>query len=567
MIYYIPYAKISIHDKIFGLALYNRNTKSKIVMDNSEIRENLIKNAISIENVYLLSNNNQIEFSDIIYKLPDYHKEDLKLEFIRDADLLSYANNEVSTYEPRKQYSNILDWIEKGNHNTLTLYGLRRTGKTVLLLQVARKEIQLGKKVSYIVFRKDDADINVLESLKSEVKRGVDILILDEITYIEDFAQWANILTDVIASNIKVIIAGTQSLSIFLAKNTTMFDRIDTIDTTYISFKEFSRIMGTDNIFDYMRYGGILSYTKRDIDIHKYIKSAIVDNIETSLINTSNEKHWPNIYNAILSNKLDGYVQLLVMNCSIQIALKALRSKYGFKDTNLRSVKQLLKNNITVLDKKINIIEQLEKIELNIPDISVIDTTINNNTLQELVGLLGKLDFIEFGDVKILDQDSLKNIMFKQPGVRYNQIIVLLDILIKELSEEYDLIKAKLTEDIEGRLLEEIIWLTILELYNNEFTVFQYNEFIESKEIDLVIQDKKSSNIILVEVKRSNNMIPEKQVRWLTDKQLNFNIEQQFGKIVDRYVLYTGSDTSIIYNNYNIKYRNISNFLLSSNRE
>lgn len=553
---YIPYAIINMANKIFGLALYNKITKSKVVMDNNEIRESIIKQDIIIDGV-TIDNNNQVVFSSKIHQLPDFNKQDNKLQFIRDNDLLQYAENEVATYKYRKQYRMILDWLDHGSHNTLALYGLRRTGKTVLILQVAAWAIKNGKHVSYIEFRRDNTNIDIVDQLRTESKQNVDILILDEITYIKDFEQWANILTDIIASNIKVIITGTQSLSIFIAKNSTMFDRVDTIDTTYTSFKEFSRITGTNNILDYIRYGGILSYTKRDLDIHAYIKSAIVDNIEASLMNTSNELYWPNVYSAITSNRLDSYIQLLIMNCNIQLVLKIIRSKYDFKDSNLRSTNQLLKNNITTLSKNIETIEQLEKIELNIADLKAIDNSINDEVLREIVMLLKNLQFISYGELRVIDSVGNKNttneLLFIQPGIRYNQIIALLDILIQELSTEYTIIKSKLTEDIEGRLLEEVIQLTFMELYKDKVKVFKYKEFAGSKEIDLVIQDKESHNTVLIEIKRSNTVIPEYQAKWLVDTQLNSNIEQSYGKIINRYVLYLGNDTNIEYKSYNIE--------------
>lgn len=66
----------------------------------------------------------------------------------------------------------------------------------------------------------------------------------------------------------------------------------------------------------------------------------------------------------------------------------------------------------------------------------------------------------------------------------------------------------------------------------------------DNKEIDIIVQDKQTGNIALIEVKRSNKIVAN-QYRWLIDESITNYIQSKLGPITHRYVLYNGEDKGI----------------------
>lgn len=97
-----------------------------------------------------------------------------------------------------------------------------------------------------------------------------------------------NLLADEFASQgIKIVITGTFSYAIKLLKNDILFDRVETIDTTYLSFREAHDIFGM-SIEKFITYGGIIvDETKNKITPEEYMKTAVRDNIVNSLMKSN----------------------------------------------------------------------------------------------------------------------------------------------------------------------------------------------------------------------------------------------------------------------------------------
>ncbi|MBQ7617360.1 MAG: hypothetical protein IJS50_00655 [Desulfovibrio sp.] len=96
----------------------------------------------------------------------------------------------------------------------------------------------------------------------------------------------------------KIFITGTDSLSLYIASSSSLFDRNFTLHTTYISYYEWSNLLGIKNIDTYLCYGGLLSInqtdgesehslplTWSDTERAEYFSSAISSNIQNTLRN------------------------------------------------------------------------------------------------------------------------------------------------------------------------------------------------------------------------------------------------------------------------------------------
>ena len=100
---------------------------------------------------------------------------------------------------------------------------------------------------------------DVYEVLDECIKNEKSIVLLDEITNIEDFTYDSEILADYYAKKgISIIIAGTDSLGLTLAGKGPLLGRKLEISMNYISFAEHSRVLGTKNIDENIKYGGLM---------------------------------------------------------------------------------------------------------------------------------------------------------------------------------------------------------------------------------------------------------------------------------------------------------------------
>lgn len=573
MVNYKLIAVIMTSDKIEAFRLssgiYN------VDMTPNEVREQLIKRAIKINKIQLSDENELLYNLDGIQKIKNTsinNNDENGSLFIAGDRLNSIINKETQGKEKRVQYKSIIDYIDGKypNHIVYALYGLRRTGKTTLLLQACKYCTDKGYKVAYCdIPRNNKIDCSQLNSAIFElIDLNYKVIIIDEITYIEDFIGWSNILSDIIAKiGVKVIIAGTQSFAIYLSSKHELLDRIHMESTTYISFKEFSRLLNTSSVYDYIRYGGILGYSRRTkVDSHDYIDSAIIDNIETSLKDYNRISFWPKIAEAIETNTLHTYVYTLINSITKSAVIRSLKDT--FRDHNLRSAISFMPEIKPFLN--IKYLEGIREKQCSLVDIPI--DKIDDGIIQELIMVFNILEITIESSV-LQNNIEYTDFIYNQPGLRYAQIVDLLDVIFRKSIYESGVntelsakIKQKIIEDIEGKLLEDVVVAYIMQKYANIYEVFKLRLAKESKEIDIVIRNKDTNNLAIFEVKRSDKIVAN-QYRWLIDSEITEYLTSRFGDIKNRYVLYSGSDNEVTVGEYKIIYKNISKFLLESNRE
>ena len=97
------------------------------------------------------------------------------------------------------------------------VFGLRRTGKTTML----------GKLLDL----------------------GYEYVFIDEVTLMPDFIDSAALFSDIYAAQgMKIVLSGTDSLGFWFALHQELYDRAVTIHTSFIPFREHSRLLGIDSI-------------------------------------------------------------------------------------------------------------------------------------------------------------------------------------------------------------------------------------------------------------------------------------------------------------------------------
>ena len=193
--------------------------------------------------------------------------------FVPRADRVSFETNVVIGRGLYAMTEGIRDWEKRdcfeqlqkyingsGYDRVCLLYGLRRTGKTTMLRQalLEMSDEQIGKAV-YIKARSMDTMAAMNRDLKKLQELGYKYIFIDEVTLIPDFIDSAALFSDIYAAmGMKIVLSGTDSLGFWFTLRQELYDRAVTIHTTFIPFREYSRVLGIDSIDEYIRYGGTL---------------------------------------------------------------------------------------------------------------------------------------------------------------------------------------------------------------------------------------------------------------------------------------------------------------------
>ena len=173
------------------------------------------------------------------------------------------------------------------------IYGMRRSGKSVILTQIADELKGSGideQNIIYINFEslkydfiKDAKDLfNYIESLKTNSKKYY--VFLDEIQKIEEFEKGINSLR--ITNNYSIFITGSNSRMTLLELSTDLSGRYVSFRVNPLSFKEIvemNRISPNNYekaLLDYFKWGGLPQrFTfKEDVDKVNYL-SSVYDSI------------------------------------------------------------------------------------------------------------------------------------------------------------------------------------------------------------------------------------------------------------------------------------------------
>ena len=140
------------------------------------------------------------------------------------------------------------------------LFGLLQTGKNTMLRQaIGRMAKEDLSRTAYIKARRTDNMAMMNRDLKKLFNAGFRYVFIDGVTLMEDFIDSAALFSDVFATmGMKIVLSGTDSLGFWLAMDEELYDRAKPIHTTFIPYREYSRLLGSDSIDEYIRYGGTL---------------------------------------------------------------------------------------------------------------------------------------------------------------------------------------------------------------------------------------------------------------------------------------------------------------------
>lgn len=205
----------------------------------------------------------------------------------------------IKGYNKRYCFSELMQSFSTSRNITI-VYGVRRTGKTVLLLQAIYELLKQGVSSSKILYcsAKEGVEFGDIDEflITAADRLGIDYLFVDEFTYIsfEPNGRYKQgnlgIYSESFAGK-HFIFSGTNSAFFIALENGIWYDRFSKVNTSYISYKEFEHLYPNSTLKEYINAGGLLL---DQVDMHsniarhlkEYINTAIIDNLFHAFDNT-----------------------------------------------------------------------------------------------------------------------------------------------------------------------------------------------------------------------------------------------------------------------------------------
>lgn len=511
---------------------------------------------------------------------------EFKMSALFGEALLNMAQT-ASQYERRDCFSKIQDFLKTPAADKVCIvFGLRRTGKTTLLKQLVLAMNEEEQKSAIYIKASTENTIEELNAdLKLANKLKYKFVLIDEITLIEKFIDNAALLSDVYAvQGMKIVLSGTDSLGFWFAQNEELYDRAVTIHTTFVPFREYSRLLKIDDIDEYIRYGGTLKAGEtnfEDSDVNafdasfrtdestrRYIDTAIAQNIQHSLKCYDRGNHFRNLIDLYKKDELTNAINRIIEDMNQAFTVDVITR--DFKSSDLGSAKDLLRREkdetkrtdfLDTFDASDVTKKLMEILKIRNKERQTIE--IEEVHIQEITEYLKALDLLEIVYTENIPISNKKQerIIFTQSGMRFCQAQVLVYSLMQDevfgslTGELRDIITEKILEDVRGRMLEDIVFLETKRTYGSKRNVFKLK--FASGEFDMVIQDKTKKQCEIFEIKHSKEPFPA-QYRHINDEEKIALTEAQFGKVVRRCVLYRG-ESEMLENG--VEYKNVEEFL------
>ncbi len=494
----------------------------------------------------------------------------------------------TSSLEKRDCFGKLQKYLDDDTNWTrvCAVYGLRRTGKTTMLFQAidSMSEEDFAKTV-YTKMRKSNVMDDLIADLKVLSEDGVKYVFVDEVTLMDDFIDSAALLSDLyVPMGMRIVLSGTDSLGFWLAKDNELYDRVRMIHTTFIPFREYSRLLGIDSIDEYIRYGGLLSQGELAFDdedaraedssfrddesTRRYIDTAICKNIQHSLACFEYGHYFGPLRELYEAGELTSAINRVIEDMNHRFLVDVLTKDFvssdlGIASHNLKTEHDLTKRTriLDLVDRKA-ITEKLMRILdiRNKKDQSIEITSVQAARIKEY---LKGLDLVVDCPLRNAEADleGEVRVLFTQPGMRYCQAQALVYSLMQDDTfallpeDEKSFITERILEEVRGRMLEDIILLETSKSLGKQYEVFKYR--FASGEFDMVITDRENGCCAAYEIKHSKECV-RNQARHLLDESKLALTSLRFGNLVGRYVLYLGEDMDT---EYGIAYRNAEEFL------
>ena len=503
---------------------------------------------------------------------------------------LKASDIQIPYKEKRDASKNLLDFILSDRcleGRVGVLYGLRRTGKTTVMQQVMKENEDRFSSL-FLEATSKDTMADVYTYLDQAVKDRVKCVFIDEITNIKDFIEESALLADIYAKEgLRIILAGTDSLSFIFAEHNSLFDRTEHISTTYIPFEEHCRVLDTKDMDDYISYGGLMKkgVSKDDRIVHdhytamKYLDDAVSDNISRSiqkLAHFSNNTALISVtekeMRAVIEKMVEKYSGVL----NPDLANEALKRVVLSFPTDRLEFKKLEGEELfaSLRANKPQIVQEFVK-EIN-ADTQIVHkfteemiTSLENELIQ--LGFLSATNRQDFFYDKNLGWRSFpleKEFYLIQPAVKYYHLQKALEFVktkeyyndLSKAGQEY--VMEQLDLKVRGDMTEQIVVYEVSNALPSDRyfvckTVFRDPDQNRNGEYEMLIYDRKKDSYTAFEIKHTTQPYRE-QYKHLLNPDFQEIIGQKYGNKENVCVLYNGTSFSTP---QGVRYLNLSEFL------
>ena len=579
---YISKKLISGKERYYQQWTENGKIKSKYIK-NDELED--FREKIELRKS-LQSKLSDLKSSAAFVERPSINDAKFNLRVLFGNDLKDFSA-QTNVFQKRNCYEQIQKYLYSETLDKICLvYGLRRTGKTTMIRQCLQdmNDTDFNRSV-YIKATVNDTMASMNKDLKQLRELGIKFVFIDEVTLISDFIDSAAILSDIYsAMGMKIVLSGTDSLGFWLAVHEELYDRAVMVHTTYIPFSEHSRLLGINDVDEYIRYGGTLKAGVWDFDNKEvnaddasfkdnestriYIDTAICSNIQHSLKCYQDGNHFRNLYELYEKKELTGAINRIIESESHKFLINVLTDDFKSHDLhllgrNLRNDREE-ENRLEIFDNldESSVTKSLmEILEIKNKDLQSVEVT--DDHLSEIKEYLEALDLLDHSDQRAIGRklSFAESNIFTQPGMRFCQAKALVHSILKD--EKFDelsvpvklFVTDRLLSTVIGHMMEDIVILDTKRRYGKSKEVFKL--YFAAGEFDMVIYDSKKGEIECFEIKHSDEII-EDQAKHLLNEDNISKTEQKYGKVVRRCVIYKG-ESGVASNG--IEYKNVEEFL------
>lgn len=478
----------------------------------------------------------------------------------------------IREFRPRFGVATVTDFIMRNRYPVICgIIGLRRTGKTTMMWQamMGLPKIEQDRSL-YIVMEDGDDMVDLKIALKEYRARGFTNFFIDEITRLHDFSKKGSVLADVYAAyGLRIVISGTDSLLLEIAKRSTLFDRVISVRTTWMPWREHAAIAGGSCSFDdYLENGGILPADGEwRTEVGQYVRTSIVDNLINSLDRDRDGTNYDELAGLWNRGELKDFVLRVLNDNTHRFLAKLLKKRLALpefetaggiaREGSPNVGRQEADAIFSAIKKRIGYIDRSP--DHPIPEQEQVDAV---------------REWLETMDVfisepvmpKMEDRPSL----LSQPALRWHQVLNVIDAILANrgfastFAKDVPAMKEMLTSALKGEILEDIVLIDTMKTLSGYGVIslkFPARFYAREGEFDMVVtrQDKHRipRECDIFEIKKSRN--PSwKQGMHLRRREYIGYLEGSHCPVRHRIVLYQGPE---FIDFDGIMYLSVENFL------
>lgn len=442
-------------------------------------------------------------------------------------DKLTKEISKCSELGTRDCFKDLSVWLRDADAtpNTLVLFGVRRTGKTVLLYQSMQMLQDAGVPASamaYFTLRRDRIDtaelLAYIQTLIYDI--GVKYIFIDEVTFLADDMSSLSALYDEFGgSGAKFVLSGTNTAGFLPVLDEYLYDRALCLSTSYISFNEFNRLMpqGENDVKSYIALGGVFKETvglssssSRRETPAGYVRTAITQNICGSLEHSRLLRQaYPEISTLVFSprvSEMDTLFYKWLEAYSEPLTSDILQNALSVESLSM-AARNLRTRGILALHKYRKDLAKRILARLNLKE----HKFYSESLLSELKELLSQLECVK---------EAPRGMCFLVP---LQLKVALLDKIVQFGKEEYNALQEKYPDLVGwevaeksirstalGVLFEDVIYLSLI-TYRARFRKYRTKK---DEEIDVVFDN---GNLCEIKVTSKPSLA---DCRWLTKKSI-----------------------------------------------